>query len=419
MSLDSVGFARRLVGAYVTACDPDALVSASTYRMSEPAHRALYRALLSYPWSDASIAGGLGRLGRIPRDATAHWRLTAALAAELAHDDVAAARMRDRLEEVEKISYVRYHLGDAYDMGAAAGDNRLDTPDAVRELLASGPFAGVMSPPPEKEDLATAVVVPIRARPSDHGRARNAVASVASVADQTLPRSRYRIVVVEQDVAPRLRAQLADLVDDYLFVVNPGPFNKSWALNLGAAAVPEARTLCLHDADMVVEPDHLASVVAALEDGPPALLPYGDLLFLDQDSSTRAIASRFGGLGRSAPETLRGFALRDVGGGYVCVTRALFDDIGGYDERYRGWGDEDDEFYEQMLRRTVVPRWDRLLPHLWHRRPVMVNAEGRRANEDLAGVPRQPGQIVTADPLKYAHEAVAPDNVHTDSAPEG
>ncbi|MFE9905167.1 galactosyltransferase-related protein [Streptomyces achromogenes] len=407
--------ARDAAGVYVAACDPEAAVNASTWRETEAAHRAVRTALLSHAWADGSVPQVLRRLAGDPADATAYRLVEAALTAELARDGAFAARLTELLAEVTRTSVVRYHLGAAYRQPTPDEPPAPRTPEEVLALLADDP---ALRPAPRAGtgDPLMAVVVPVRAHPSDTGRARNAVAAVASALRQDLDRSAYRVVVVEQDVRPRMDRYLAGLVDEYLFLPNPGAFNKSWALNAGVAAVPKARHLCFHDADMVVEPDHLSRVVACLEEGPPALLPYGDLIFLDPVSSGRSIRSLLapGGPASADPAGLRGFALRDVWGGYVCVTRELFETVGGYDERFRGWGDEDNEFYRQVLRHTSVPRWSRPLAHLWHRRPVMVDAEGRRANQHIARTPRPADPGPLGDPAKYAHEM--PHDMRTDTA---
>ncbi|MFH9725970.1 galactosyltransferase-related protein [Streptomyces sp. NPDC017254] len=405
--------ARDATGAYVSACDPEAAVNASTWKETESAHSAVRAALLSHSWPETSVSHALHRLAVDPADAAAHRHVEAAVAAELARDRALDARLAPLLAEVARTSVVRYHLGAEYRRPAGDEPAVPDTPEDVRALLTDR-----IAPAPDRPgagDPAVTVVIPVRAHPSDTGRARNAVAAVASAVRQDLDRSAYRVVVVEQDVRPRMDRYLADLVDAYLFLPNPGAFNKSWALNAGAAAFPGTRHLCFHDADMVVERDHLSRVVACLDDGPPALLPYGDLLFLDQVSSGRAIRSRLapGGPASADAGRLRGFALRDVWGGYVSVTRDLFETVGGYDERFRGWGDEDNEFYRQVLRHTSVPRWDRPLAHLWHRRPVMVDADGRRANQHIARTPRPADPGPLGDPGKYAREM--PHDTRTDT----
>lgn len=52
-----------------------------------------------------------------------------------------------------------------------------------------------------------------------------------------------------------------------------------------------------------------------------------------------------------------------AGGGLDVVTREAFDAVGGFDERYKGWGYEDSEFHVQLVAHA---RWDRLPGECWH-----------------------------------------------------
>lgn len=387
--------ARRLLAAYVTAIDPDAVISASTWRESVGHYQRLQTALHRHPWRDSQIIAGLTQLSAAPAEAVTFRSLVTRIAAEPAA--AAADELLAALIEVDQNSLVTYHLGARY---------RASSPPAGDTEPVTGPGALGASAPPQRggpsPDLA--VVVPVRARPEDTGRLRNTVAALTAANRQTLDRSRYVLVAVEQDTEPRCRALIEDLVDEYLFAPNPGAFNKSWALNIGVAAGRNATYLCLLDADILVETDHFDRMVADLSQGPPALLPFGDLLNLDRASSDRAIRRRLGADAVVPFDELRGFGLRDVWGACVGVTRALYEEIGGYDERFRGWGDEDNEFYRQLLPHTRVPRWSRPVAHLWHARPRMLNPDGRRPNQHLSRTPRPATREPIGALTKYLNE---------------
>ncbi|MFF9583540.1 hypothetical protein [Streptomyces achromogenes] len=213
--------AREAAGVYVAACDPEAAVNASTWRETEAAHRAVRTALLSHTWADGSVPQVLRRLAGDPADATAHRHAEAALTAELARDGAFAARLTELLAEVTRTSVVRYHLGADYRQPTPDEPPAPRTPEEVLAVLADDP-AVRPAPRTGAGDPLLAVVVPVRAHPSDTGRARNAVAAVASAMRQDLDRSAYRVVVVEQDVRPRMDKYLSGLVDEYLFLPNPG-----------------------------------------------------------------------------------------------------------------------------------------------------------------------------------------------------
>jgi glycosyltransferase involved in cell wall biosynthesis len=70
------------------------------------------------------------------------------------------------------------------------------------------------------------VVMGVRATPAKLQHLRNAMACLRALNLQDLPRWCYRIVIVEQDHTPRLGGTLAPLTDLYLFVYNPGPYNR-------------------------------------------------------------------------------------------------------------------------------------------------------------------------------------------------
>ncbi|PTA47097.1 galactosyltransferase-related protein [Micromonospora sp. RP3T] len=82
-------------------------------------------------------------------------------------------------------------------------------------------------------------------------------------------------------------------------------------------------------------------------------------------------------------------------GGCLFVAADLFYAAGGYDERFEGRGDEDNEFFERIAARADIPQWGYDLVHLHHARPVM-DQDGRRPNEWLSaaaeGRPRDIGR---------------------------
>lgn len=255
------------------------------------------------------------------------------------------------------------------------------------------------------------VVIGVRAAPDEVERRRNARATLAALAAQNLERSRYRIVVVEQDAEPRL-AELVPLADRYVFAYNPGPYNRGWGFNIGAAlAGPAAGALCLLDADLLVPPDFLSRGLAALRAGTRALLPYREVLYLDAEATRWAIAERLAAPGAAVePAALAGLRFTSSQGGALWVEAVLYHAIGGYDERFRGWGCEDREICLRLERAAgVLPRLEGCLLHLDHPRPD-ESGEAARANAQLWARLRR-GQDSEAptgpigDPDRYAAEA--------------
>jgi glycosyltransferase involved in cell wall biosynthesis len=110
-------------------------------------------------------------------------------------------------------------------------------------------------------------------------------------------------------------------------------FRLAAARNAGARAA-DAPWLCFVDADVLLEPGFAAALA-------PALAP--------------------GAYYRAAPGDA------GLGGTFACA-RADFDRAGGYDEVYRGWGEEDNDLYDalQFLGLDPRPLPTPLMTHLAH-----------------------------------------------------
>lgn len=255
------------------------------------------------------------------------------------------------------------------------------------------------------------VVMGVRALPGDNDRIRNAVACLQALNLQVLERPRYRLVVVEQDSVSRLKETLSPLVDNYIFARNPGPYNRGWAFNIGAANSPGAAqtaAFCFIDADLLVPPDFLSRNLQAMKMGNRAVSPYTEVSYLDARSTRQAIEDRL----------IRPMLGIDVGkyggrifntsqGGCICVESSLYFEIGGHNERFRGWGREDREFWDRLKRAAGIEQLPGRLLHLDHPRPAMEDRwalANQRLYEELSyGRARaETGKI--GDPYLYTIE---------------
>ncbi len=260
-----------------------------------------------------------------------------------------------------------------------------------------------------REHREVTVVVGIRAGRHESARRRNARAMLTALAFQDLERFRYRVVVVEQDTEALLAAELAPLVDRHVFVYNPGPYNRGWAFNVGAASTAaDAGALCFLDADLLLPADFLSRGLAALRGGARALLPYREVLYLDAVATAEAIAEHVA-TPRNAldPARFAGRRFTDSQGGALWIDAALYHAVGGHDERFRGWGWEDREICSRLERTTgTLPRLDGCLLHLDHPRPDESGAAAK-ANAELwrRRRRRQPDGGRIGDPRRYAAEA--------------
>ena len=289
----------------------------------------------------------------------------------------------------------------------AAGARVDDVPSEAIERSLQEVFDAYHAEPRE-----VAVIMGVRAGTGDADRLRNAKACLKALNLQDLERWRYRIIVVEQDSEPRLEADLAPLADRYLFAYNPGPYNRSWAFNVGACAAAASKALCLIDADLLVGPGFLSACLKKFEAGQRALRPFNEIAYLDDRSSEQAITQRMAApMSELSAQSYRGKIFSDSNGGCIWVEPHLYQEIGGHDERFRGWGWEDRDFWRRIAQRTNIENMPGRLAHLEHTRPNMEDCWAL-ANSQLdrnlgAGrIPAWAGPI--GNPRRYAEEKSDP-----------
>jgi len=186
---------------------------------------------------------------------------------------------------------------------------------------------------------------------------------------EALPLS--EVIVVEQDVAPTLGDLRGFAGLRSVFAYNPGPFNKSWGFNIGVR-YSQGSLLAFGDADVLCRgfPD----AVAASRSGVQVVRAFRGVVDLNETESEQLRQN----LGRlhdpdfgSAPadRTGRGEHV-PLCGGLVIFHRQLLTLLGGWDERFLGWGGEDDAM-DIKVRRAGAPSGVRDVAdglHLFHER---------------------------------------------------
>jgi GT2 family glycosyltransferase len=242
---------------------------------------------------------------------------------------------------------------------------------AVRALAA----AGHLAPRLHEVDLRDlTVIIP-------HGGAERLplLAHTLTSLRAALPRS--PIVVVELGQQALAMAAAQSVGATHLFAEHAGEFQRARALNLGSM---QARTgyLLWHDNDIVAEPGFydraLAEAVAERYD---YLIPFFRVQYLS-DADTRAWLANSAAQPGSVAHALRSGP--QASGGLGLVTRAFVERYGGLDERFRGWGGEDDAWWHKasLLGRAGFSRDSRqVVWHLFHDRcGGLAGAEARSRN---------------------------------------
>jgi glycosyltransferase involved in cell wall biosynthesis len=220
------------------------------------------------------------------------------------------------------------------------------------------------------------VVIAIVARVREPERVRNLRACLRALSPQGCD-----VIVVEQDDPKQL-----DGADVYGAALvhwpDTGPFNRGRCFNM-AAELTKARYICLMDADMLVDPLWLQrcldNIAAAEKAGrfPGAMLPYSQAIYMDRATTEAAIAA-----GNPLElEEVRGDTWHSQGG-CIWITAELYEQMGGHDERYVGWGSADRDFYQRLMAKIggAPPRIDQPLFHMEHPKPDETN---KAANAEL------------------------------------
>lgn len=224
------------------------------------------------------------------------------------------------------------------------------------------------------DDARILVVIPFRDADPAGSRLRNLLACLASLADQSVPRSTYRCVVVETDSEPRHEQAVTPLVDRYLYARSDRRFNKSWAVNIGATVeAGAAEILCILDGDILVDRDFVRRNAERFTwRGAQAHWPYTDALCLDAESTHHAIRRRcFAGDAGIDLAGVRGVYLRRPPGHCVWLRMPLFRAVRGMDERFEGWGGEDLDFAFRVQYVASFDRYRDPLLHMFHPRPAV------------------------------------------------
>jgi hypothetical protein len=338
-----------------------------------------------------------------PADPMLHHALTRQLVKSAEQGASAAlATLFERGWQAEANSRLGYHLGRAY---TPAGQDRR----THRELRTRPPSSRLQ----ENDRPEVLVVIPFRDRGPGR-RLRNLLACLQALRDQSAPRAFYHVVVVETDETPRWRDAVLPYTDHYLFAYKPGTFNKSWAVNVGVVGAPgRADIVCILDADALVDRDFVVRNADRFRrPGVMGHLSYRNMWCLDETSTCRAIDQRLWQEGGQVdPEGLRAFVLRRPPGCCVWVRASAFHRIGGMDERFEGWGGEDNDFAYRMDINSAFDHYHDPLLHMYHPSSAVLREDGELVNAHIPALSWAPSAAPIGD-LHRFEQATPTGNQH-------
>lgn len=120
-----------------------------------------------------------------------------------------------------------------------------------------------------------------------------------------------------------------------------GPFNRGAAINRAAADAGDWQVAVIIDADVLLDPIAVRAAVELAHLSNRMVLGYTERVHLTAKGTDKVLAG-YKGDWRAPGMVVR--ELHDACSSCVVVSRTLWDEVGGFDERFEGWGWEDVAF---------------------------------------------------------------------------
>lgn len=219
---------------------------------------------------------------------------------------------------------------------------------------------------PDRAGMKASYIITFR---KDHGRR---LANLIAVLDWLSWFQDMEVVLVEQDAVYTLEDVKLPSNCGVVFARNAGPFNKAWGFNVGYRHAG-GNVLAFGDADMIMKRGALAACFEACRRRSDAINPYDNMIDLTPEESEIIfqgnydveVTRRIEELNRTGKGEFTCFC-----GGIFLIRRTAFEVLGGFDERFLGWGGEDDAMTLKLLKviQNIETKHDETAYHLWHER---------------------------------------------------
>jgi predicted glycosyltransferase involved in capsule biosynthesis len=184
------------------------------------------------------------------------------------------------------------------------------------------------------------------------------------------------IIIVEQDKHSKISHLKLDA--KHIFLKSDKPYNRSWSFNVGLK-YSNSDIIVFGDSDLIMEPKDFISGLNALTEY-QMVSPYNSVLDLTQQESLmsfdRIIEIDRPGRGENDNQKI------NISGGIVMFKKEAIISIGGWCEKFTGWGGEDD--YQTLIIENFLT-WTELKAkcyHLYHSR-VIPNITDYKRNLNL------------------------------------
>lgn len=173
----------------------------------------------------------------------------------------------------------------------------------------------------------------------------------------------FSVLVIEQDIESFNENICKELNVDYGFIYNPGLFNRSWGFNCFRNFI-DCDKVILADNDIILDSNVLLSLENLLDEN-DVLRPFNGVVNHYDEIDTDNFM-KFGTI--SNKQNL--VNIFNMSGG-VCSFRvdSFYDKIKGFDERFEGWGGEDDEMHYHLQQTDLkICSYNNVGIHLFHTR---------------------------------------------------
>lgn len=143
-----------------------------------------------------------------------------------------------------------------------------------------------------------------------------------------------------------------------------GEFSRGKSINYAARLAKDADVFVICDADTIADPKFVHAAVDLATQGGWAL-PY--TMYYNLDENETELTLKRPTTTHLSPPRNPIHSLNYVVSGMVAVSREAFESVGGFDERFIGWGYEDDAFVSSLMSLVgPIQRADGFVSHLWH-----------------------------------------------------
>jgi predicted glycosyltransferase involved in capsule biosynthesis len=210
-----------------------------------------------------------------------------------------------------------------------------------------------------------AVVIPFKASNSE--RVRNLIYNI-KYHKKNLPNC--KIIIVEQDTVTDLKS-VNNLVDIYHNIqTNNDSFRKAYLFNQGYNIAQNnfaADYIIFLDADCLIEKSILNNIKLYYDYFDKYfVIPYKrKVYYLSNKETVNFINDDQDNINDNENKDLEG--IRNASGGAGIISSKNYYYVGGFDERFKGWGVEDDAFHNKCIGLGIsVYRLESDLVHLYH-----------------------------------------------------